>query len=186
MPAPAPPPLTSIRPYLIRAWHEWMMDNGLTPHILVKLNETVSVPREYAQGGEIVLNINTEATGGLHLGNEVIRFQARFSGRVRDISVPVEQVASIFARENGQGMAFDVPAQDSGDGALEAEVEPTDKETLPPTDKKPEAARSSLSLVSKATPSENEADDGTENPPQLPDPSAPPKPPQGGGLKVVK
>lgn len=100
---------SSPTPYLIRAWHEWMQDNGLTPYLLVKVDERVTVPQEHIKDGEIVLNISTEATGSLNLGNTNITFQARFSGKVRDLSFPVDCVVSIFARETGQGMAFDLP-----------------------------------------------------------------------------
>ena len=100
--------MTDIRPYMIRAWHEWCTDNGLTPYLLVKVNHTVAVPREFVQNGEIVLNVDMDATGGLSLGKDLIRFKARFSGKVRDIIVPVDRVQAIYARENGQGMGFEV------------------------------------------------------------------------------
>jgi stringent starvation protein B len=97
---------TSTRPYLIRAIHEWSCDNGYTPHITVSVNGSVQVPLEYVKDGEIVLNVGLTATTGLQLGNDYISFKARFSGVARDIMVPVDQVIAIFARENGQGMAF--------------------------------------------------------------------------------
>jgi stringent starvation protein B len=97
---------TSTRPYLIRALYEWCTDNGFTPYVAVLVNERVQVPREYVKDGEIVLNISFEATTGLQLGNEFIEFKARFAGTARDICVPVAQVVAIYARENGQGMAF--------------------------------------------------------------------------------
>ena len=97
---------TSTRPYLIRAIHEWCCDNGYTPHITVSVDSSVQVPLEYVKDGEIVLNVGLTATTGLQLGNDFISFKARFSGVARDIMVPVDQVIAIFARENGQGMAF--------------------------------------------------------------------------------
>lgn len=97
---------TSTRPYLIRALHEWCGDNGLTPYVTVLVDNTVQVPREFVKDGEIVLNISFDATTGLQLGNEFLEFKARFGGVVRDIFVPIDQVVAIFARENGQGMAF--------------------------------------------------------------------------------
>ena len=97
---------TSTRPYLIRAIHEWCCDNGYTPHLTVSVDRSVQVPTEYVKDGEIVLNVGLAATTGLQLGNDYISFKARFSGAVRDISVPVDQVIAVFARENGQGMAF--------------------------------------------------------------------------------
>ena len=97
---------TSTRPYLIRAIHEWCCDNGYTPHITVSVDRSVQVPLEYVKDGEIVLNVGLTATTGLQLGNDYISFKARFSGVARDIMVPVDQVIAVFARENGQGMAF--------------------------------------------------------------------------------
>jgi stringent starvation protein B len=97
---------TSTLPYLIRALYEWCTDNGFTPYVAVLVNERVQVPREYVKDGEIVLNISFDATTGLQLGNEFIEFKARFAGTARDICVPVAQVVAIYARENGQGMAF--------------------------------------------------------------------------------
>ncbi|MDD2879553.1 MAG: ClpXP protease specificity-enhancing factor [Rhodoferax sp.] len=97
---------TSTRPYLIRALHEWCGDNGLTPYVTVLVDNTVQVPREFVKDGEIVLNIGFDATTGLQLGNEFMEFKARFGGVVRDIFVPIGQVVAIFAKENGQGMAF--------------------------------------------------------------------------------
>jgi len=96
----------STRPYLIRAMHEWCCDNGFTPHITVSVDRSVQVPHEYVKDGEIVLNVGLAATTALVLGNDYISFKARFSGVARDIMVPVDQVIAIFARENGQGMAF--------------------------------------------------------------------------------
>ncbi len=97
---------TSTRPYLIRALHEWCGDNGLTPYVTVLVDNTVQVPKEFVKDGEITLNISFDATTGLQLGNDFLEFKARFGGVVRDIFVPIDQVAAIFAKENGQGMAF--------------------------------------------------------------------------------
>lgn len=97
---------SSTRPYLIRALYEWCTDNGLTPFIAVLVDETVRVPNEYVKDGEIVLNVSFDATSSLNLGNEYIEFKGRFGGVARDILVPVDRVVAIYARENGQGMAF--------------------------------------------------------------------------------
>lgn len=102
---------SSTRPYLIRAIHEWCTDNGFTPYLAVSVDATVDVPREYVKDGEIVLNVSYDATGSLQLGNDLIAFKARFGGRPRDIMVPVERVVAIYARENGQGMAFPPPME---------------------------------------------------------------------------
>ena len=104
---------TSTRPYLVRALYEWCTDNGLTPYVAVAVDETVQVPREYVKNNEIVLNISFEATTSLTLGNEFIEFKARFAGSARDIMVPIGRVIAIYARENGQGMAFPLSPQGS-------------------------------------------------------------------------
>jgi stringent starvation protein B len=112
---PTPPASTegqgsSTRPYLIRALHDWCTDNGFTPYVAVFVDETVQVPREYVKNHEIVLNVGFDATSSLRLGNEYIEFKARFGGVARDIVVPVDHVIAIYARENGQGMAFPAPS----------------------------------------------------------------------------
>jgi stringent starvation protein B len=99
----------STRPYLIRALFEWCNDNALTPYIAVKVDSNVQVPKEYVQNNEIVLNISMDATSGLQIGNDYIEFKARFGGVPRQIIVPVGQVLAIYAKENGQGMAFPAP-----------------------------------------------------------------------------
>jgi stringent starvation protein B len=102
---------SSTRPYLIRALHDWCTDNGLTPYLAVHVDRSVQVPAEFVKNSEIVLNASFEATSGLQLGNEVISFKARFGGTPREIVVPVSHVIAIYARENGQGMAFPAPTQ---------------------------------------------------------------------------
>ncbi len=101
---------TSTRPYLLRALHAWCTDNGFTPYLAVHVGAGVQVPMEYVKNNEIVLNCGFEATSGLKLGNEFVEFKARFGGVARDILVPVDHVVAIYARENGQGMAFPMPA----------------------------------------------------------------------------
>ena len=100
---------SSTRPYLIRALHDWCTDNGFTPYVAVFVDANVQVPQEYVKNNEIVLNVGFEATSGLKLGNEQIEFKARFGGSAREIVVPIDHVVAIYARENGQGMAFPVP-----------------------------------------------------------------------------
>jgi stringent starvation protein B len=102
---------SSTRPYLIRALHDWCTDNGFTPYLAVYVDASVQVPMEYVKNNEIVLNVGFEATTALKLGNELIEFKARFGGSSRDIAVPVDHVIAIYARENGQGMAFPVPTE---------------------------------------------------------------------------
>jgi stringent starvation protein B len=102
---------TSTRPYLIRALHDWCTDNGFTPYIAVFVDDHVQVPKEYVKNNEIVLNVGFEATSSLKLGNELIEFKARFGGTSREIAVPIDHVIAIYARENGQGMAFPMPSE---------------------------------------------------------------------------
>ena len=100
---------TSTRPYLVRALYEWCTDNGLTPYVAVAVDDSVQVPREYVKNNEIVLNISFDATSSLKLSNDFIEFKARFAGSSREIMVPMSRVIAIYARENGQGMAFPMP-----------------------------------------------------------------------------
>ena len=100
--------MRSSRPYLVRALHEWIVDNGCTPYLLVDATfEGVEVPQQYVKDGQIVLNISPSAVGGITLGNEQIRFRGRFGGVAVEVAVPVPAVLGIYARENGQGMVFD-------------------------------------------------------------------------------
>ena len=110
--------MTSNRPYLIRALHEWLTDNSLTPHILVDASKpAVSVPGQFIEDGKVVLNISRNAVKHLELTNEWISFDARFSGQPESISVPVAAVIAIYARENGQGMMFAEPEDESSQSA---------------------------------------------------------------------
>lgn len=101
-------PETSTKPYLLRAIYEWCTDNGYTPYLATVVDARTHVPREFVKNGEIVLNISFTATSGLKMENELITFHARFGGVSREIAVPVDNVLAIYARENGQGMAFEV------------------------------------------------------------------------------
>ncbi len=107
--------MTSSRPYLIRALYEWIVDNSLTPHLLVDIQvDGVDAPVEFAENGKLVLNLSPRAVRGLSMGNDLVTFDARFSGRSRRVSVPVPAVLAIYARENGQGMLFS-DRDDGGD-----------------------------------------------------------------------
>ncbi len=100
-------PVLSRRPYLLRAMHEWISDSNQTPHIVVDATlPGVNVPSQHVQGGKIILNVSAHATSLLNLGNELVRFRARFGGVTHDISVPIGAVLGIYARETGQGMIF--------------------------------------------------------------------------------
>jgi stringent starvation protein B len=117
---------TSTKPYLLRAIYEWCTDNGYTPHLAVVVDSRTRVPMEFVRNGEIVLNISFSATSGLKMENEWIYFSARFGGVPRDLAVPVDNVVAIYARENGQGMAFepgtaaDTPTANADAGAAPA------------------------------------------------------------------
>ena len=103
-----PESMTSSQPYLVRGIYDWIIDNGMTPYLLVNAeNEYAMIPREFVEDGKIVLNINPSAISDLQLGNDYIMFNARFSGKAMEVSVPVIAVLAIYARENGQGMMFD-------------------------------------------------------------------------------
>ncbi len=115
--------MTSSRPYLVRAIHEWILDNDLTPHIVVDADaQGVRVPSEYVKDGQISLNISAAAVHGLSVENDWIMFDARFGGKSFQVSVPTSAVLAIFAKENGAGMSFgeeehqDDPPPEPGDG----------------------------------------------------------------------
>ncbi len=99
----------STKPYLLRALFEWCNDSGYTPYVTVVVGASVMVPQEYVRDGEIVLNVSPMATNRLSMGNEFLEFQARFGGVAREVRVPVEFIRAIYARETGQGMAFEGP-----------------------------------------------------------------------------
>jgi stringent starvation protein B len=103
--------LTSTKPYMVRAIHEWCMDNSMTPHLLVVVNAQTRVPRAFVKDGEIVLNLSYSATKDLHIDNDAVVFSARFGGAAQNLHVPMNTIRGIFARENGQGMFFDLDEQ---------------------------------------------------------------------------
>lgn len=120
-------PLRSRRPYLLRAMHEWISDNNHTPHIVVDASiQGVQVPRQYVQGGKIILNVSMHATSGLVLGNDLVRFRARFGASTFDVTVPIGAILGIYARETGQGMIFS-----------EADAPPPPPDTPSPTSEGP-------------------------------------------------
>jgi stringent starvation protein B len=166
---------TSTRPYLIRALHDWCTDNGFTPYIAVFVDDAVRVPKEYVKNNEIVLNVGFEATSALKLGNETIEFKARFGGTSRDIMVPVDHVIAIYARENGQGMAFPMPASAPAGGASEG-GETEGAPARPPAVRGPRLARSEGS-----SPKTTRGSDVAEADSPPPDP-----PPKRPSLKRVK
>ena len=143
-------PMTSNRPYLLRAIYDWITDNHLTPYVLVDAaREGVRVPPQVIKNGQVVLNLAMRAVANLDLGNDWITFQARFSGVSQQIYIPIQAVLALYAQENGQGMMF--PAEEGGD------VPPPsgpDDDTPPPTSEsdegsseKPKRSASHLRIV---------------------------------------
>src|SRR4051812_4638801 len=140
----------STKPYLIRAIYEWCSDCGFTPYLSVRVDERTRVPVEYVKNGEIVLNVSLNATRNLTINNELVQFSARFNGVSREVSIPVDRVQGIFARENGQGAFFTVEAPGAlatpaalATASVAAAPEPREAEPPKPT----AAGRSRLKLV---------------------------------------
>ncbi|MGR5110138.1 ClpXP protease specificity-enhancing factor [Vibrio jasicida] len=121
--------MTARRPYMLRAFYDWLVDNDLTPHLVVDATMPgVRVPVEFIQDGQIILNIAPRAVGHLELGNDAITFQARFSGRPHSVIVPVYAVQAIYARENGAGTMFEPEeayTHIEEEGSVEEDVSPT-------------------------------------------------------------
>lgn len=134
----------TTKPYLIRALYEWCSDNGFTPYLAVSVDRRTRVPLAHVKEGEITLNIGAEATQHLELGNEDIRFAARFGGVATDILVPVSQVLAIYARENGVGMGFEVEAPVAE--AVEAPETESESPDLPDGDPPTSPARGKPAL----------------------------------------
>lgn len=153
----------STKPYLLRAIWEWCIDQGFTPYVATLVDENTRVPPGYARDGQIVLNLSPDATGQLQMDNEYISFQGRFGGAAHSLMIPVANVIAIYARENGQGMAFE-PALE-GDEAAEALVEEDD------------VADESGEDMADATAALREVPAAADTPP---------RPPRGSHLKVVK
>ncbi|MCX8958568.1 ClpXP protease specificity-enhancing factor [Erwinia psidii] len=158
--------LTARRPYLLRALYDWLLDNQLTPHLVVDINlPGVMVPLEYARDGQIVLNIAPRAVGDLQLGNDEVTFNARFGGVPRQVTVPLAAVMAIYARENGAGTMFEPET------VYEAEDNSVSQQNASP--------ESVMSVIDGDRPDDSEADDGgSDDEP----------PPRGGrpALRVVK
>lgn len=172
-------PETSTKPYLIRAIYEWCTDNGFTPYVAVFVDNYTNVPREFVKNSEIVLNVSFDATSGLDMGNEWITFSARFGGVSRKIDVPVENVLAIYARENGQGMAFPVErnAAASADSSEAADAPALVGDTA---DREEGSAPRLASVDSDASRDEG-SDDDDPTPPNIPRIGA-----RKPSLKVVK
>lgn len=117
--------IASTKPYLLRALYEWCVDQGFTPYVSVQVDANTLVPPQHVRDGQIVLNLGMEAVQNLHMGNDLITCQARFGGVAQSLSIPVGNVAAIYARENGQGMAFEIgepAAEPAAEEAVPAEA----------------------------------------------------------------
>ncbi|QJT82863.1 ClpXP protease specificity-enhancing factor [Kosakonia sp. MUSA4] len=162
--------LSPRRPYLLRAFYEWLLDNQLTPHLVVDVTlPDVRVPMEYARDGQIVLNIAPRAVGNLELANDEVRFNARFGGVPRQVAVPMAAVLAIYARENGAGTMFEPEAAYDEDVAmLNDDLETSEQE-----------GETVMSVIDGDKP--DHADDQDNDPDDDP-------PPRGGrpSLRVVK
>jgi stringent starvation protein B len=147
--------LPSTKPYLVRAIHEWCSDNGFTPYVSVVVDRRTVVPREFIKDGQIVLNVGHEATGKLQITNDALQCTARFNGVARDLWVPMDRIAAIYARENGAGMGFEVEEPtdhsavqpDSGPDASVIGSAPTGDASATGPDKPPPTGRPRLQRV---------------------------------------
>lgn len=142
--------MTSSRPYFLRGIFEWIVDNHLTPHVLIDARaDGVIVPQEYVEDGKIVLNISPDAVHSMVINNQFLEFKARFSGVSRNISVPVAAILAIYARENGKGMVFNPDNElgdpDGGGGGHDGQGGGVKHETSD----RPKRQKPSLTLVKK-------------------------------------
>ena len=136
--------MNSSRPYLVRALYEWIVDNDCTPHLLVKSDyPKVQVPQGFASDGQIVLNVSPSAVRNLHMDNEAVSFDGRFGGVPHTLYVPAAAILGIYARENGQGMMFDL--EEAFD--VDVEIEPDDDSPPPVTEPPRPSGRPSLKVV---------------------------------------
>lgn len=134
------------KPYILRALYEWCLDSGHTPHIIVWVNEHTQVPMSYVHENEIVLNIGPAASHNLSIDNDWVHFSARFNGKAEDIWIPVGHVSSLFARETGEGMSFEVepwaPAEAENSISSADESKPVQSVT-----DEPQSVRKGLKIV---------------------------------------
>jgi stringent starvation protein B len=135
--------MVSTKPYFLRAVYEWCVDQGFTPYLTVAVDTRTRVPREYVRDGQIVLNVGPDATHQLVIDNDQITFQARFNGVAFPVVVPVDAVAAIYAKENGQGMAFE-PSLSSVEASAEGGPVSGDEGDGKPA---PQASRPHLTLI---------------------------------------
>jgi stringent starvation protein B len=174
--------MTSNQPYLLRAFSDWIIDNGLTPYIVVDADlPGVEVPRQFVKDGQIVLNISPSACVNLNVGLEGVAFQARFSGQPMQVFVPSIAVSAIYARENGAGTVFTHTPEDMAEYE-KSKLEPSSASSIQPTKKlesvkstqnspakQSEASKLSLTPESKTSSTEksSKASNGKSKPPSL-------------------
>lgn len=164
-------PMTPRRPYLLRAHYEWLLDNDLTPHLVVDVTApNINVPMEFARDGQIVLNVAPRAVGNFEITNENVSFNARFGGVPRQVYVPMAAIMAVYARENGAGMMFEPEA------AYDAELLPSSEEPVG------ESTDNKVSLIREV----DITGGSQEDEPVLPD-DEPPRPSKGRpALRVIK
>ncbi|MDO5059099.1 MAG: ClpXP protease specificity-enhancing factor [Neisseria sp.] len=140
--------MSSTKPYFIRALYEWCADNGYTPYLEVWVNSQTRVPMQYVKDERIVLNIGATAANRLHIDNDWIHFAARFSGVSHDIWIPVGHVMSIFARETGEGMGFEVePLEDAAEMLSENAADSQHSDETPETAKQEQTEKSKKKVL---------------------------------------
>lgn len=159
--------MTPRRPYLLRAFYDWLVDNDLTPHLVVDATlPGVQVPMEFVSDGQIILNVAPRAVGNLELGNEAVSFNARFSGRPHSVIVPMYAVLAVYARENGAGTMFEPEPSYESDMPVFDDIEDMIDEASEPS--------SPFAVVSETETAGDEPDD------------EPPRPRGRPSLRVVK
>ena len=140
-------PLSSQKPYLFRAIYEWIVDSDMTPYVLVDATiPGAQLPTEYIEGGQIVLNVSPSAVRDFHCDNDWVSFSTRFSGKVMEVFIPIAAVESVYALENGTGMAFGADAEGAPDTPPEPPSTPSPNRS---TAKRPPSRRPALSIVKK-------------------------------------
>lgn len=118
--------MTSTKPYIVKAFYDWISDNELTPYITVDVNiYGVLVPMSFVNDGQIVLNISASAVGTINLGAKTIEFSARFGGKLEHISVPYGAISAIYARENGAGTSLELEQESEESLAISVESKPS-------------------------------------------------------------
>ncbi|MFC3110596.1 ClpXP protease specificity-enhancing factor [Undibacterium arcticum] len=173
MSAPSTP---STKPYLLRAIYEWCTDSGFTPHIAVAVDAGTRVPMQFVKNGQIVLNISFGATSGLKMDNDAVLFNARFGGVSREIYVPIDNVLAIYANENGQGMAFEMPVAGAVDD--DASSDPAQHEA--PADSAPNDSATASTSGPRLTSIPSKAPDSKPTEAPKPPDDSPDAPKSGG------